>query len=55
MTDSTPPTVVEQATKIIEHRKNTSKASLVGPGETFIEYRPNAGVEKWFKQRFSSQ
>src|SRR5207248_9416636 len=25
-----------------------------GTTETFIEYRPNAGVEKWFEQRFSA-
>lgn len=54
MTEFQPPSVVEQAEQIIAQQKNTTKASLGGLSETFIEYRPNAGVEKWFQQRFSA-
>jgi tRNA A-37 threonylcarbamoyl transferase component Bud32 len=48
MTEINPPSVVEQAAEIIALRKNSTKASLTGAEETFIEYCPNAGVEKWF-------
>jgi tRNA A-37 threonylcarbamoyl transferase component Bud32 len=54
MTDLNRPSVIEQASEIIAQGKNVSKAALSDSSETYIEYRPNAGVEKWFKQRFSA-
>src|SRR5436305_896807 len=53
-TEQTPPSVIDQAAEVIAYEKNKHRVALSEFEETFIEYRPNAGVEKWFKQRFSA-